>query len=436
MRRKKRSRKLLARFVWLVLLGGLSLFTLGLIRYGGPAGLWRRAQIEMASLQPHPNYVPTPLPVANNVWQTAKQGADSTQLVAHSDPVPLPTVTPTPGQLATGTLLIPTPTSTQPPFVPARSSVELNGLVHSWQTWNNCGPATLAMQLGYFGANLGQDEIGAALRTNPDDKNVSPEELADYARRQGYTAHVLVNGDSDRLRLLLSNGLPVLVETWLEDEPNNGMGHYRLLTGYDDTRAEWIAYDSYEQHGLRNPDANGAYRGIAIPYTEFDQLWQVFNRTYIVVYPANQAVIAEGILGNEVDAGSMWSRGLVAAQNEITAQPNDAFAWFNLGSDLVALGRFGEAAQAYDQARRLGLPWRMLWYQFGPFEAYQMSGRHEEVIALAEATLATTESVEELFYWRGQGLAALGDLTTAREAWQKALALNPHYTNAAAALGQ
>ena len=223
---------------------------------------------------------------------------------------------------------------------------------------------------------------------------------------------------------------------WLEDEPNNGMGHYRLLTGYDDTRAEWIAYDSYEQHGLRNPDANGAYRGIAIPYTEFDQLWQVFNRTYIVVYPANQAVIAEGILGNEVDAGSMWSRGLVAAQNEITAQPNDAFAWFNLGSDLVALGRFGEAAQAYDQARRLGLPWRMLWYQFGPFEAYQMSGRHEEVIALAEATLATTESVEELFYWRGQGLAALGDLTTAREAWQKALALNPHYTNAAAALGQ
>jgi tetratricopeptide (TPR) repeat protein len=290
--------------------------------------------------------------------------------------------------------------------------------------------------LGYFGTQLGQDEIGAALRTNPDDKNVNPEELAEYARRQGYTAHVLVNGTSERLRLLLSNGLPVLVETWLEDEPNNGMGHYRLLTGYDDARAEWIAFDSYEQHGLRNADPTGPYAGIAIPYNQFEQLWKVFNRTYIVVYPADQAVIADSILGDEIDVGSMWSSALDTAQHEIAAQPDDAFAWFNLGSDLVALDRFAEAADAYDHARRLGLPWRMLWYQFGPFHAYQQSGRYQEVVALAEATLATTTSVEELFYWRGQGMAALGDVTTAREAWQQALALNPHYTDAAAALGQ
>jgi tetratricopeptide (TPR) repeat protein len=92
------------------------------------------------------------------------------------------------------------------------------------------------------------------------------------------------------------------------------------------------------------------------------------------------------------------------------------------------------AAAAYDQARVLGLPWRMLWYQFGPFRAYYETGRHAELIALADATIATAGGIEEVYYYKGLGLAALGRPDEARQNWQRAIELHPGYADAAAAL--
>jgi tetratricopeptide (TPR) repeat protein len=300
-----------------------------------------------------------------------------------------------------------------------------------WQKWNNCGPATLSMNLSYYGLALEQLDVAAVLKPNRDDKNVSPEEMAGFARSQGLHALVRVNGDADRLRLWLSNGLPVLIETWLEVEPGNGMGHYRLLTGYDDARQEWTVYDSYVSAGV---DASQPYRGIRMAYGDVERLWAVFNRTYILVYTDELAPVALSILGEDADDDLMWQRALRQAQTGVEQNPDDPFAWFNLGSDLVTLGRFEEAAAAYDQARVIGLPWRMLWYQFGPFRAYYETGRYQELTALAEATIATDGEIEETYYWKGLGLAAQGDLAGARQAWERALGLNPNYAAAAAAL--
>ena len=318
-----------------------------------------------------------------------------------------------------------------PAYRPTAPAVELTGFTHAWQTWNNCGPATLAMHLSYFGSALSQADVAAVLRPNKEDKNVSPEELAAFARSQGLRALVRVDGDTARLRLLLSNGVPVLTETWLEPEPGDGMGHYRLLTGYDDARQEWIAFDSYVSAGV---DPNQPYRGIRLPYDDVAWLWAVFNRTYVLVYTDDQAPAVLSILSEDADEAAMWQGALLSAQEEVRGRPDDPFAWFNLGTDLVALGRFERAAAAYDRARVIGLPWRMLWYQFGPFRAYYETGRYEELIALADATIAVTSDVEELFYWKGRGLRATGDSAGARRAFQRALTLNPDYAEAAAAL--
>jgi tetratricopeptide (TPR) repeat protein len=85
------------------------------------------------------------------------------------------------------------------------------------------------------------------------------------------------------------------------------------------------------------------------------------------------------------------------------------------------------AAVAYDQARLLGLPPRMLWYQFGPYEAYLAVGRHDDVRALAEATLATQggRNVEETYLHLGRALAALGDHAGASAAWRRVVELHP-----------
>ena len=100
---------------------------------------------------------------------------------------------------------------------------------------------------------------------------------------------------------------------------------------------------------------------------------------------------------------TMYAAAAVQAQAELTANPADAFAWFNLGSSLTAQGQYGEAAAAFDQARAIGLPWRMLWYQFEIFDAYLALGRAQDVVTLADQVNAITASIEEIHYWRGPG---------------------------------
>lgn len=323
-----------------------------------------------------------------------------------------------------------TPTAA-PVFPPA---ARLEGLAHYWQTWNNCGPATLSMNLSYFGIKIGQAKIGPALKPEKDDKNVAPDQLAEYARSQGLKALVRVNGDSARLKALLQAGVPVLVETWYEPKPNDGMGHYRLIVGYDDAGADggyWIAYDSYDSHGIQKGDP---YRGVRFPYDSFDKLWRVFGRTYIPIYDEGRAKAVEQVLGADLDDAQMWRRALAADLAHVKANPKDAFGWFNVGTDYVNLDDSKAAAQAYDAARKLKLPWRMLWYQFGPFSAYYEQARYKEVITLADATIKTAVNDEELFYWKGRAQQALGDTAGAIASLQQAVKLRPTYQNAVDAL--
>ena len=97
------------------------------------------------------------------------------------------------------------------------------------------------------------------------------------------------------------------------------------------------------------------------------------------------------------------------AQAEIDANPEDSLAWFNLGSNLVYFERYQEAVDAYNQARVLGLPQRMLRYQFGPFHAYFHTQQYDELLALTEYALEVTPNSEEALLWKGWALYNLGD---------------------------
>jgi tetratricopeptide (TPR) repeat protein len=123
------------------------------------------------------------------------------------------------------------------------------------------------------------------------------------------------------------------------------------------------------------------------------------------------------------------------AQDEARAQPQNAFAWFNIGTSMVKLERYEEAAVAYDRARQLGLPFRMLWYQFGMFEAYYHTGRYDDVMALVNTNLTNgAQYVEETYYWQGRAYAAQGQTQEAAAAYQRALLRNPRYSAAREAL--
>jgi tetratricopeptide (TPR) repeat protein len=100
------------------------------------------------------------------------------------------------------------------------------------------------------------------------------------------------------------------------------------------------------------------------------------------------------------------------------------------------LGQPVEAAAANDHARQLGLHYRMLWYQFGPYESYYEAGRYDDVISLANATLATAKNLEESYLWRGKARLAQGDVKGARADFETALRYHENWPPAVEALAE
>jgi hypothetical protein len=307
------------------------------------------------------------------------------------------------------TAAAPAPTVVLPPIpVEAR----LPEITHQYQTWNNCGPATLGMAMGLIGDPISQADVAREVKPDPNDKNVSPQELAGFAVRRGVRALIRSNGTVDEVKRLIAAGVPVIGEVWFIPEPSDEMGHYVLITGYSDVSGVLEVRDSY-----RGPN-------VRLSYAEFDADWRVFNRTYIALYPAALDEVVAAILGPRLDDRTMFGEAAERALGEIESH-GDAFAWFNLGTNLTALGDYEGASSAFDQARAIGLPWRMLWYQFGPFEAYAELERWADVVSLTNANLANAPNLEESHYWLAMALEAQGDHAGAQHHLERVKHFNP-----------
>lgn len=287
---------------------------------------------------------------------------------------------------------------------------------HEYQTWNNCGPATTTMMLRQMGLTANQAEAASFMKPNPDDKNVSPDDIISYLRNQRKLNAVFkLNGDDRTLQLLISRGFPVIVEQWFEPHPDDGMGHYRLIVGYDDEKKQYTTFDSYI-----GPNKT-------FSYDEFNNNWKVFNYAYITVYEPDQEQELRQILGANWDDTDMYALVQERAINEIANNKDDAFLWFNLGGAYSKQGKHKEAVVAFDKARQIGLPWRMLWYQFEIFESYLEQGRYSDVIQLANININYTNTLEESYYYRGRAYEAQGKIEEARNDYERAVQLNKNF---------
>lgn len=336
--------------------------------------------------------------------------------------------------------------STSPTAIPTRTPIplpvssRLQNFKHHFQTWNNCGPATLAMGLSYFDVLVTQDATASYLKPNPEDRNVGPEELVAYVDQETeLRALTRTNGNLDVLRHLIAAGFPVIVELGINPPGEyrwmGWYGHYLLAVAYDDVSEEFWMYDSW--FGTSEiPGENADDEGRQVSYKDLDAGWREFDRNYIVLYQPEQKASLSEIIGPDMDDDTMWSSALERVEEELQESPQNAFLWFNLGTIYNALEDHEKASLAFDQARAIGLPWRMLWYQFGPYESYYQVGRFEDVILLADVTLKDRPYFEESFYYRGLAYAALGDLKQARVDFQKAVNFNPHFSLATEALAK
>jgi hypothetical protein len=327
------------------------------------------------------------------------------------------------------------PTITPVPTVPpAPASYHATGYTWIPQTWNNCGPANLTQALQPFGWPGNQATAAAYLKPNREDKNVSPSEIVTYVTlvsketgvKGGIGALARVGGNLALVKRLVSRQFSVILETGFSLPEEGWMGHYLTVIGYDDNQGLLYGLDTYLGDGQDSA-------GIPEKVDDLDRRWQQFNRVYIVIFPNERLNDVLSILGPDADLVGNVQHALGTAQSEAAANPNNQFAWFNLGSNYTLLGQYAQAATAFDRASRVGggLPFRMLWYQFGPFEAYYHVGNYANVLALVSASLKTTTFVEETYYWRGMLAAAQGKTAQALDDFNRVLKFNPNFALAA-----
>lgn len=344
-------------------------------------------------------------------------------------------ITPTPATVVSSTTAVITPsptpgssnTLTRTP-TPIPQKIELTGFKHEYQTWNNCGPATLGMALSFWDWEGDQRPIAAFTKPNSRDKNVMPYELTAFVEEKtDLMVLARVDGDIELLKRLIASGFPVIVEKGFEGPDFEGwMGHYALATGYSDSDQRFTLQDSY--YGPNQ----------VMKYEDLESYWRAFDFTYLVVYPPERQEEIETILGGDMDEEDNYRFAAQRASDEIYALTgrDQFFAWFNRGTNLVRLQDYAGAAAAYDQAFALyptipekERPWRMMWYQTGPYWAYYYTGRYQDVINLASTTLdAMSEPVlEESYYWRALARSALGDSKGAIKDLRSSLEYHPGF---------
>ena len=361
---------------------------------------------------------------------------------------PKATRTSTPGPTLTRTV---TPT-------PLPDTVSLSGFqyVDQRNRWNYCGPANLEMALDYLGWDGDRDDVARSIKPGIQDPkldfiqqgrsdvNVMPYEMVDFVNDETeFRALSRLGGDIDLAKRLLAAGFPFIAEKGYYEKDYAGkvawLGHYQFVTGYDDARGVLIVQDTWND-GPNFP----------IPYDEFisSEAWLSFDNLFIVAYAPERESELLRVLGPYADERWAAGRARELADEGISesSEIDQYFAWYAKGTSHVALQEYADAATAFDQAfaiyNELGeddnqRPYRMMWYQTGPYWAYFYTGRYQDVIDLANVTLIETISkptLEESIYWRARARYMIGDTPGAIADYRETLRLHPNWGPAVQAL--
>jgi hypothetical protein len=335
-------------------------------------------------------------------------------------PVPESTASPTETPEAASNPPTPEPEPESEPLDLPDSHV-LGGMNHMYQTFNNCSAASVCMLLSHYDVIYDQETLRPIMRPNDGTRHGKNEYMIQFFREQGFEAHLMHGGDVDTLRAFLAHDIPVIVQQWLEPS-SDPIGHYSVLRGYDHGAGVFRLNDS--MHG----------EDFHISYDEFIEKWRAFSYRYIPVYPADQQPIVDRILGDEVDISTNRERTLEMLRNELEQRPNDAELIYAIGTNLHDLGRYDEAIEAYEQARSIGLPPKMLWYVYWPAEAYNERGRHQDAIRVAEEQIASAQTFGDMRYERARAFEALGQTDHAIAEYNQALRDDPRLERAEEAL--
>jgi tetratricopeptide (TPR) repeat protein len=201
-----------------------------------------------------------------------------------------------------------------------------------------CGPAALAMVLGWSGITVLPDEAAQYVYSPKRRGSLQPA-LISAARRYGRVAYP-VSGLSE-LTAELAAGHPVVVLL------NLGFfwysrWHYAVAVGYDAAAGDIILHSGTTEHQR-------------LSFRVFDNLWKRSERWGLLVLPpsalpaeADEIKWMEATVG--LERAAQWTAAATAYEAAISRWPTSFTAWLGLGNSKYAGGNLDGAAAAFRQA--------------------------------------------------------------------------------------
>jgi uncharacterized protein len=234
------------------------------------------------------------------------------------------------------------PARTMSANLPVRSS--LGPLEFISQTLNNCGPASVAEVLNYWGIYRTQGQVQAILRADGNPGGMVPYGVPSYMHALGMDVVIGVGGTDEEIKALVAGGFPVIVNQWVS--PENHYGHFRPIEAYDDARGGFVSSDPF-----LGPNH-------FVSYADFDEIWTTNSRRFIVIYPpSRQAAVQSALAASGWDKTATYQADLTKQEQRQTPRTSAAKTAFriadyrqgygalNLAWDELQLGQF-DAARA------------------------------------------------------------------------------------------
>lgn len=293
---------------------------------------------------------------------------------------------------------------------------------HVFQTFNNCGPASLSMALRFYGITVSQEDFGQALRPyqvesgDNDDKSVTLDELAEKSKEYGFVPYHRPMGSPDLVKQFIALNIPVIART--VTKPNEDIGHYRIIKGYDDVGGIFIQDDSLQNKNLE------------YTYADFNEIWKKFNYEYLVLVPKDKVQLIDQILGENADVKTAWQNAVKNSERELSQNSDDIYSRFNLSVALYNVGDYQRSVEEFEKVENL-LPFRTLWYQIEPILSYFELENYQRVFSITDKVLNNdNRAFSELYLIRGKIYLKQGNKEMAKQEFEKAVFYNKNFKDA------
>lgn len=148
-------------------------------------------------------------------------------------------------------------------------ALALSGVPMYYQSYNDCGPASIGMVLGYYGINVPVKTISSKTKPKPE-SYMQVGAISPYVGQYGLETAVVYGGQIEKLQKMVALGVPTIVLQYYIQVGK--VPHFRVVRGFD-RQAQWIY--------LADPLVGYA----KMSYKDFDTLWNTQGRIFIAVYP-------------------------------------------------------------------------------------------------------------------------------------------------------